>query len=183
MSKVTFITWNQGKADYLSKYLGYPIEHLKLDLDEIQSMDLKEIVTHKVYQAYEKIKTPVIVEDGSLEFLALWWLPWPFIKFFIDNTSFEVICSMINEKLTRKAIARIMIGYFDGTELKLFESNLNWEIPRIPAWEKGYGWDKIFIPEWYDVTRASLNEKDYKETYLKLKPFGKLKEYLEGKYG
>ena len=81
MENVTFITGNQYKADYLAKYFGYPIDHLKLDLDEIQSTSLNEIVKHKVRQAYEKIKKPVIVEDVALEFAALGGLPGPFIKF------------------------------------------------------------------------------------------------------
>jgi inosine triphosphate pyrophosphatase len=85
MQSITFITGNQKKADYLARYLGFRIEHIKLDLEEIQSMELQEIVEHKVKQAYEKIKKPVIVEDASLEFTALGKLPGPFIKFFIEE--------------------------------------------------------------------------------------------------
>ena len=55
MKKIIFITGNQKKADYLIKYLGFPIEHMKLELDEIQSLDLREVVEHKVRQAYEKV--------------------------------------------------------------------------------------------------------------------------------
>jgi hypothetical protein len=33
-------------------HLGIDIAHRKIDLDEIQSLDLNEIVTHKVKQAY-----------------------------------------------------------------------------------------------------------------------------------
>lgn len=61
-----FITGNQNKADYLSRYLGFHVEHRKIDLDEIQSLNLNEIVEHKVRQAYEKVQGPVIVEDVSL---------------------------------------------------------------------------------------------------------------------
>ena len=89
MANITFITGNQDKADYLAKYLGHPVDHLKLDLDEIQSLELKEIVEHKVRQAYEKVKKPVIVEDVSLEFEALGGLPGPFIKFFVEKVPFE----------------------------------------------------------------------------------------------
>ena len=85
MQSITFITGNQKKADYLARYLGFPIEHIKLDLDEIQSLELQEIVEHKVKQAYAKIKKPVIVEDASLEFTALGRLPGPFIKFFFEE--------------------------------------------------------------------------------------------------
>jgi|SRR3989338_583957 len=180
MTNITFITGNQKKADYLAKYLGFPVDHVKLDLDEIQSLDLKEIVEHKVRQAYEKIKKPVIVEDVSLEFAALGRLPGTFIKFFVDEVPFENICSMIDGK-TRKATARCVFGYFDGQELKLFEGGLDGEIATTPSGENGYGWDKIFIPQGYTVTRASLEEKDDQKTYLQIKPFEKLKEFLESK--
>lgn len=174
---ITFITGNQNKADYLAKYLGHPVDHVKIDLDEIQSMDLKEIVEHKVRQAYEKIKSPVIVEDVSLEFEALGGLPGPFVRFFVDNVPFETICNMIDGK-TRNATAKCVFGYFDGETLELFEGKLAGKIAEVPSGENGYGWDKIFIPEGYDVTRASLDEENDRKTYLQLKPFEKLKKFL-----
>jgi len=178
MKNITFVTGNQNKADYLAEYLGYPVNHVKLDLDEIQSTSLEEIVEHKVRQAYEKIKKPVIVEDVSLEFVSLGGLPGPFIKFFVEKMSFEDICSMIGDK-KRDAIARCVFGYFDGDILKLFESSLNGKIAKTPSGNNGYGWDKIFIPDGYTVTRASLNKEDDRKTYLQIKPFEKLKKYLE----
>jgi non-canonical purine NTP pyrophosphatase (RdgB/HAM1 family) len=180
MANTTFITGNQNKVDYLAKYLGHPIDHVKLDLDEIQSLDLKEIVEHKVRQAFEKIKKPVIVEDVALEFAALGGLPGPFIKFFVEKVSFETICSMIDGN-TRDATARCVFGYFDGKDLELFERSLDGEIAKTPSGENGYGWDKIFIPQGYSVTRASLGEEDDQKTYLQIKSFAKLKEYLEQK--
>ncbi len=44
VNDITYITRNRYKADYLAKYLGYPLEHRKLDIDEIQSLDLETIV-------------------------------------------------------------------------------------------------------------------------------------------
>ena len=180
MKEITFITGNQNKADYLAKYLGYPVDHVKLDLDEIQSLDLKEIVEHKVRQAFQKISKPVIVEDVSLEFEALGGLPGPFIKFFVEKVPFEMICSMVDGK-SRKATARCIFGYFDGTNLELLESSLEGEVAKAPAGENGYGWDRIFIPQGYSVTRASLDEEDDRKTYLQIKPFAKLKDFLESK--
>src|SRR3989338_4698414 len=175
--EITFITGNQNKADYLAKYLGFPVQHVKLDLNEIQSLDLKEIVEHKVRQAYEKIKSPVIVEDVSLEFEALNGLPGPFIKFFVDTIPFETICSMINSK-SHKATAKCVFGYYDGEILKFFEGGLGGEIAETPAGENGFGWDTIFIPDGYTVTRAQLNEEDDQKTYVQIKPFASLKEFL-----
>jgi non-canonical purine NTP pyrophosphatase (RdgB/HAM1 family) len=112
MQSITFITGNQKKADYLAKYLGFPIEHIKLDLDELQSLSLREIVEHKVRQAYAKVGKPVIVEDVSFEFCALGRLPGTFIKFFVDEISLEKIISLLDGK-DKRAIARAMIGYYD----------------------------------------------------------------------
>ncbi len=179
MKNVTFITGNKRKVEYLFKYLGYPVDHVKLDLDEIQSTDLHEIVEHKVREAYSKIKKPVIVEDVALEFEALGGLPGPFIKFFVQKVPLDVICSMIKKGMTRKATARCVFGYFDGQTLEIIEGHLDGEIAEAPSGSNGFDWDKIFIPQGYNVTRASLSEKDDQKTYLQIKPFAKLKKFLE----
>lgn len=179
MEQITFITGNQEKADYLAKYLGFPVQHHKVDLDELQSLDLHEIVTHKVKQAYAAIGTPVIVEDVSLEFKALGRLPGTFIKWFIDELDFPTICSLLNDK-DRSAIARCTFGYYDGTKIELFDGSLEGSISTEPRGDNGFGWDKIFIPKGYSVTRAELNEHDDELTYTQIKPFGQLKQFLEG---
>jgi non-canonical purine NTP pyrophosphatase (RdgB/HAM1 family) len=181
MKEITFITGNQKKADYLAKYLGFPVKHVKLDLDELQSLDLKVIVEHKVRQAYEKIKSPVIVEDVSLEFEGLRGLPGPFIKFFREKLSSEELCSLVNGK-SRGVVARTVYGYFDGGEVVLFEGVLNGVVADKPAGNGGFGaigWDDIFIPVGYEKTRAEISADDYEKTSLQLRPFGDLKAFLE----
>lgn len=179
MRDVTFITGNQSKADYLAKYLGFSVAHQKIELDEIQSLDLKTVVEHKVQQAYDIIQKPVIVEDVSLEFTAFGRLPGTFIKFFVDEMPAENICRMV-DGLNRDAIARCVFGYYDGLRLEFFEGNLRGAVAETPQGENGFGWDTIFIPEGYEATRAMLDEDDDKKTYLQLKPFSKLKAFLEG---
>lgn len=178
MTDVTFITGNQNKADYLAKYLGFPVRHHKVALDELQSLDLREIVEHKVKQAYDAVGSPVLVEDVALEFSALGRFPGAFIKFLVDEVPFDTICRML-DGLDRTAVARCVFGYYDGAEVKLFEGSLNGAIADQPAGENGFGWDKIFIPEGYAVTRAELSEDDDQKTYTTIKPFAELKDYLE----
>jgi non-canonical purine NTP pyrophosphatase (RdgB/HAM1 family) len=178
MSGITFVTGNQAKADYLANYLGLPIKHRNIDLDEIQSLDLKEIVEHKAKQAYSLINTPVVVDDVALEFTALGKLPGPLIKWFMEELTFEAICSLLDGR-ERDAIARCVMGYYDGERLKLFEKSLKGSIAKQPVGENGFGWDKIFIPEGFTVTRAQLNVEDDKTTYKSIKPFAELKHFLE----
>lgn len=177
MKDIVFITGNQKKADYLSRYLDHSVDHIKVDLDEIQSLDLKEVVHHKMLQAFEKVKRPVLVEDVALEFKALGRLPGTFIRWFLKELSFGQICALLDSK-DRRATARCIFGYFDGKEEHYFESSLQESIPEKPAGNGGYGWDSIFIPEGYAVTRAELSEENDKLTYLKIKPFDQIKSFL-----
>ena len=178
MKDFTFVTGNQNKVDYLSKFFGVPVKHIKLDLDEIQSLDLKIIAEHKARQAYQKVQTPVLVEDSSLEFYAFGKLPGPFIRFFVEEMSLEAMCLMLPEN-SRKAVARSTFGYFDGKDMRFFEGILNGEIAMTPKGENGWAWDKIFIPEGYSVTRGELNDEEYKKTSLIFRSVAELKEFLE----
>ena len=180
MIDITFITGNQNKADYFSKYLGFPVNHHKVDLDEIQSLDLREVVQHKLLQAYDEIKSPVIVEDVSLEFEALGRLPGTFIKFYVEEVPFETICRTL-DGLSRNATAKSIYGYYDGVSMAFFESALKGTIAEHPKGSSGWGWDKIFIPEGYTQTRAELSVEQDKKTYLLIKPLGKLKAFLLNK--
>lgn len=177
---LTFITGNQHKADRLAAYLGIPaIRHEKLELDELQSMDLRKIVEHKARQAHERTGKPVLVEDVALEFDALGGLPGPFVKFFLESMSEQAICDLPEGK-ERGATARCVFGYFDGERLELIEGSLRGTVAKAPRGDGGFGWDRIFIPEGYEATRAELPEADYEKTYTTVKPFAALKAFLEG---
>ena len=178
--KPIFITGNQNKADYLVKTLGISLEHQKVDLDEIQSTSLDEIVKHKVRQAYEIIKKPVLVEDVALGFEALGGLPGPFVKFFVEAPDgLESMCRMLDGFPTRKARAECVFGYYDGKDLQLFHGGLNGSIATSPRGENGYGWDKIFEPEGYTgKTRAELDPDGDEATYATIKPLAALREFL-----
>jgi inosine triphosphate pyrophosphatase len=180
MSDVVFITGSQKKAEYLANYLGHPVDHIKVDLDEIQSLDLHEIVKKKVRQAYLQVQRPVLVEDVSLEFTGLGRLPGPFIKFFIEEIGYEGLCRIVDGK-ERSALARCVFGFYDGTEEAYFEGSLAGTIAETPAGEGGFGFDPIFIPEGFMVTRAQLNEVDDRTTYLTMKPFEKVRDFLEAR--
>ena len=178
MKDITYITGNKHKAKYLAELLGFPILHHKMDLDEIQSMDLRKIVRHKALQAYNILKKPVVVEDTSLEFQALVGLPGPFIKFFLEQMPEADICSLVDGK-DRGATARCVFCYFDGATETYFEGSIGGMVPEKPAGDGGYGFDRIFIPEGFAVTRAEQNAEDHKAVYLKIKPIKQLKEFLE----
>lgn len=175
-----FITGNQHKADYLAKLLGIPLEHQKVELDELQSLDLQEIVDHKVRQAYKLIGRPVLVEDVSLEFRALGKLPGPYIKWFLDSAGEDACCRMLDGFNDRSAIIRCTFGYYDGETVVLFDSELTGLISDRPKGNNGYGFDRIFINKGYNITRAEMTPEENEKTYREqMKPIGKVKKFLE----
>lgn len=180
MAKVTFITGNPTKAQYLEKLLGFEIDHHKLDLDEIQSLNPNEVVEHKVRQAFELLKRPVLVEDTSLDFQALGRLPGTFIKWFESELGYEGMCRMLDGFEDRTASARGTFGYYDGNQLKIITTALKGTVPEHPRGDKGWGWDPIFIPEGYDQTRAEMSQEDDHATYIKIKPIDQLRDFLKG---
>ena len=181
MMDVVFITGNQHKADYFAKLMGLPIAHQKVELDELQSLDLHEIVEHKARRAYEAVKRPVIVEDVSLEFAALGGLPGPFIKFFIEQAGTEACCQLLDSFADRSATIRCTFGYYDGEHVELFDSTLAGTISDQPRGDNGYGFDRIFICEGYDITRAEMSPAENEQTYQTLmKPFAAVRQFLQG---
>lgn len=180
MKTITFITGNQHKADYLSRMLGLPLKHRAVDLAEIQSTSLEEVVEHKVRQAYKIAKCPVLVEDVALEFTALGGLPGPFIKFFVEAPNgLENLCRILDSFDDRSAVAACVFGYCDGHQVKLFRAELGGVIAKHPAGNGGFGWDKIFCPDGYGgKTRAELYTDEYVATYPTIKPIDAVRQFL-----
>lgn len=178
--KPVFITGNQNKADYLARILGIEFEHQKVELDEIQALDLETIVEHKVRQAYSLVGRPVLVEDVALGFMALNGLPGPFIKYFVEQPDgLERLCRMLDGFDDRGAEAACVFGYFDGELLKLMRGGLTGTIADHPRGSNGFGWDKIFCPEGFGgKTRAELAPSDDEATYATIKPFKELRGFL-----
>lgn len=180
MSNVTFITGNQHKADFLAKYLHHPVAHQKVDLEEIQSLDLKEISEHKARRAYEIVGSPVLVEDISLEFAALGKLPGPFIKWFIEEMDTQGLCNLLDGYDDRSATARICFAYYDGRLLKLFEGSLGGHIASEPRGKDGFGWNPVFVPDGADKTFAEMDDKETEYFSLRTNTvFPQIKAFLE----
>jgi non-canonical purine NTP pyrophosphatase (RdgB/HAM1 family) len=182
MKKLTFVTGNIHKANLLQQSIGFPISHHEMDLTEIQSLDLKEIITHKVEEAYSILKTPVLVHDTALYFNALGHLPGPFIKWFSESIGNDGLCQILNNFTDRSAFAVVNLGFYDGEQMRIFEERLDGRISDNPSGNKGFGWDPIFIPEGFDKTRADLNSSEYEENSLTHKVAKQAKIFLEQKY-
>ncbi|QQS19583.1 non-canonical purine NTP pyrophosphatase [Candidatus Saccharibacteria bacterium] len=180
-----FITGNQEKANRLGRLLGLELEHLKLDLDEIQSSDPSVVIDHKARQAYGAVSKPVLVDDASMWFNALNGLPGPLIKLFVHAPSgLENLCRMADGLASRRATAQAYFGIYDGETMTIMHGEISGEIADHPRGNGGFthGWDNVFCLDGHGgKTLAELSQKEFDEVYAQIRPIAKLKKYLEEK--
>ena len=84
-NSIHFVTSNKNKLRELSNLLQNQLIQVHLDLNEIQTCDLKVLVEDKLRQAWKELGCSVLVEDTSLYFNAWGKLPGPLVKWFVEN--------------------------------------------------------------------------------------------------
>lgn len=183
MTNITFITGNQHKAEMYAKLIGLPIDHQKLDLDEIQSESFVEVATRKVEQAYDAIKKPVFIDDFGLSIDDFYGLPGPFTKFFASpDERLQNLCDIAGTLPSRRARVVSVLAYKDAENLKVFVREVLGSVATEPRGDRGIATDKIFEPDGYGGrTRAELDEAAYDEVYLKVRPISEFVSFLATK--
>lgn len=180
IESITFITGNEDKVKDASRYVRTPITRKKLDLIEIQSLNLAEIVNHKAQEAYDIVGKPVLVEDVSLKFAVYGNLPGPLIKWFYEELGNDGLCKLLENFNDRSAIATVTYGYHDGNRVTLFEGSVNGKIAETPR-GNWFAWSSIFVPDGYDQTWSEMTEDLRDETSMRKIALGKLDDFLRNK--
>lgn len=180
-----FITGNVHKAEHMRKLLRMPMDHLSLDLVEIQSVRPEEIIEYKVREAYVRVERPVFVDDFSLWFDELGGLPGPFIKYFVSaDEGLEKLCRMADGLASRRATARAYFGYFDGSNVTVLHGEVKGEIAEHPRGEAphAFGSDPIFCVDGYGGrSRAELNRQEYDDVYRAVRGIDAIRRFFEGR--
>lgn len=180
MIDVTFVTGNSEKAEFLSKYLELKIAHKKIDLEEIQSFDLRKISEHKAREAYKKLGAPVLIEDVAFTINALGRLPGPFIKWFLEELGVDGLCKLADMHNDRSAVAEVCYVYFDGKNLEFFDGKLNGSVSKKPGADDGFGWNRIFIIDGQTKTNSEMSDEETKKYSLRTSQvYPKLKKFLD----
>ena len=152
-----FVTSNPNKFRELSELLEYNLSRIELDLQEIQTTDLHELVKFKLRQAYEHVQAPVIVEDTSLYFEAWNELPGPLVKFFLKNISLSGMVRALEKFNNKSASAVCCLGFTkDGESMQFFEGKVKGVIVK-PRGSQHFGWDAIFLPSGHSQTFGEMS--------------------------
>jgi inosine triphosphate pyrophosphatase len=159
-----FVTGNAGKLREAESLLGYPPESFALDLPELQTLDLHEILRGKARAAFATLGRPVLVEDVSLELAALGGFPGPLVKWMLAAIGAQGIAKTAAALGDTRARAVCGLAYLDGggEELRIFEGAAEGSLVLGRRGEHGFGWDEVFQPAGLERTYAELApaEKD-----------------------
>ncbi len=179
---IHFITGNPGKLREVREIMpNIQVEHLNIDLPEIQEIDAHKIIEAKLREAHKHHQGELIVEDTSLYMDALGGkLPGPMIKWFLSSLGNEGVADIATRFGVHGAYAVTIIGYMDGSgNIRYFEGKAHGNIVS-PRGESSFGWDPIFQPDNSIKTFAQMSGEAKNAISHRRKALMKFREYLDG---
>lgn len=178
-SKLSFVTSNINKFKEVEAIMP-GIQHLELDLPEIQSIDPYEVVRAKLKAAQQKHKGDIIVDDTSVELAGMNGFPGPFAKWMHDSLGTRKIYEIVNSTGNTDAKIRTIVGYShsDG-KVELFEGCVEGKITKPSTDGHGFDYDEIFLANGQTKTFAQLTDLEKNEISHRSKALKKLKQFLE----
>ena len=165
MDRIVFVTHNKGKAKAAEKYFeDIEFTTFNYDLDEPRSDDLKEIVTAKVKQAYEIVKTPCIALDTGFFIEALNGFPRAFVNFALDTIGIDGILKLMEGVENRSCKFDECLAYHDGKEIHYFYGTSPGHLAtKIKGKDRVEKWSDlwyIFEPNCFTKTLAEMTEQE-----------------------
>lgn len=162
MPKITLVSGSEHKLKEWRRIVPseYDFDNVVVELEEIQSSDLEEIVTDKAKRAYEKVQKPVVVEDVSASLEHLNGMPGPFIKFFEQALGDDALFQLAKQSGER-ALITDLIAYYDGKQTIIARGEVAGIVVPMRI-NSGWGFDCCFVPDGSDKTYSemTLAEKD-----------------------
>ena len=147
LDDLVFVTSNLGKLREAEAVLGRRLDHTELDLPEVQTLDIYEVVRGKAKAAWALLERPILVEDTSLELAGLGGFPGPLVRWLLSTVGPRGICRMARCFDDQRATARCLICATDGETEVFGEGVVAGVIVESPRGAGGFGWDSAFAPE------------------------------------
>jgi len=158
--KVVFLTGNQDKIksaqEVFKEYPGFLLLTQKIDVPEIQSLDVQEVAEYAVKWACEQLNEPVFKVDCGYYFEGLKGFPGALVKYFESTFSSEDILSLLGNK-SRVVHVRECLSYCEPErEPASFVSQLEATIAQKPAGEGG-SIDRLIVYKGFSRPQAACD--------------------------
>lgn len=181
LDRLVFVTSNLGKLREAEAVLGQTMDHRGLEIEEIQSLELEEVVRHKAAAAFDRLTVPVLVEDTSLELEGLGGFPGPLIRWLLTSVGPRGICRIADAFGDPAATVRCIALATDGDAEAMGVGVVRGRIVPSPRGRQGFGWDSVFAPDdadgrtYGEMTVAEKNAISHRK-----KAFESLRDALRG---
>ncbi|MEM1182972.1 MAG: non-canonical purine NTP pyrophosphatase [Acidobacteriota bacterium] len=161
-SPFALVTGNANKLREAERILGRKLDSVKVDLPEIQSLDIAEVLRAKALEAFAHVRRPVVVEETGLTLDAMGGFPGPLIKWMLDAMGPEGVSRTAHALGNPSAEAVCALAYYDGERILTGQGVTRGVMLETPRGEHGFGWDPVFRPLGSDLSFAELGpeEKD-----------------------
>ena len=152
---ILVVTGNQGKLEEYREILNNDkirLDSSSIDLEEIQSEDIREVAHKKIQQAVSNIPNAneydcVICDDTALSIESMNNLPGTFIKWFLKALGPKGIFNALpNEQNPASAICLINAYFPKTNSYEQFYGEVEGQVIE-PRGKVGFGWDSIFLPD------------------------------------
>lgn len=174
-----FVSSNPNKAVEAERILGIPLLRVSISLPEIQAKSVEEITRFKLESARSRGLNRLIVEDVSLGFTELGEFPGPYVRWLLEAGGGKALGALAFSLHNRSAVARCCVGYWNGTEGKLFTGSVAGEILVHPEGEQNFGWDPWFRPAGEEKTFALMSSEEKDAISHRGRAYAQLRQHLE----
>ena len=182
--EITYVTGNKGKVELINLiYKDLDINVIQEDIEtpEIQSPDCKEVAKYSAKYAANKLNKPVLKNDSGLVIEALNGFPGAYAKYAEEALGAEGFLKLMKDEDNRKCYWVEALAYCEpNSEPVVFESLSYGVIAEVAAGDRGYPYDKIYIPEGDTRTFAMMSEEEQLKTF-DTKAYMELVDYLKQK--
>jgi inosine triphosphate pyrophosphatase len=159
---LVLVTGNPGKLAEAQRLSTIELEAIGVELPEIQSLDIREVLRAKARAAYQRIGRPVIVDETALELAAFNGFPGVLVKWMLQAIGAEGIGQTAESLGDSRATARCALLLYTPSAEIYAEGTTCGRLVVPPRGDEGFGWDPVFQPEGLQRTFAELSgpEKD-----------------------
>jgi XTP/dITP diphosphohydrolase len=193
MSKLIFASQNSGKIrEVKSTLFDSKLEIISLiDLNDFEDIledgiTFEENARKKALHVYNKYKVPVIADDSGLSVEQLNGRPGVYsARYSGENATSEqnnlkLIKELWNKPAPHYAAFICFAVYYDGMEFISADGEVKGAITLVPKGNSGFGYDPLFIPQYYERTMAELNSEEKNKISHRSIAFTELKIKLKG---
>jgi len=160
-STITLVTGSASKSEEFRRLNSrYIVPKFRFEVQNVPMIEIQapsaEIAAYKAFQAYQRLQTPVLIDDSALNVCEWGGMPGPYIK---DYLAVNAVASLSDavRRTTQYALADVVscLAYYDGINYPVVYIGRVRVVVVPPKGVGGFGYDMITRPM---VSRHTYSE-------------------------